>query len=128
MEMDAGAATVPTVHAVVRRFQGGGVFCRSQSEMAGEDPDHLRKLRALPCAVGTNCSGRMHAHHPIGVAYRGMSQRAHDHLAIPLCSRHHTEFHNAVGFFKSMKKAERRAWQATMSERYMPRAPADDVF
>lgn len=96
--------------------------------MAGEDPAHLRHLRTLPCAVAGDCEGRIHAHHPIGIAWRGMSQRAHDHLAIPLCSRHHVEFHNAVGFFKSMNKAARRAWQATMSERYMPHPPADDIF
>ena len=57
-----------------------------------------------------------------------MSQRAHDHLAIPLCNRHHIQFHNAVGFFKKMKKEERQAWQATMCERYQPRPPAEDCF
>jgi hypothetical protein len=38
------------------------------------------------------------------------------------------DFHAARGFFRGMKKAERRNWQATMSERYMPKPPADDVF
>lgn len=38
------------------------------------------------------------------------------------------DFHGARGFFRGMKKAERKAWQATMSERYMPKVPSEDVF
>lgn len=88
--------------------------------MAGEDPEHLRRLRALPCA---KC-GRpppAEAHHPTGAALRGMAQRSNDHLAIPLCADCHWDFHHACRQFGKMNKAERRAWQAAMSERYMPK-------
>lgn len=97
--------------------------------MAGEDPEHLHRLRRMPCAVeGCGHKPPVDAHHPTGSTLRGMSQRAHDHLAIPMCHHHHMEFHGATGYFRRMLKAERKAWQATMSERYMPSVPSDDVF
>lgn len=57
-----------------------------------------------------------------------MSQKAHDQLAIPMCHRCHMEFHGATGWCKGWTKAERKLWQATMSERYMPKVPSEDVF
>jgi hypothetical protein len=90
--------------------------------MAGEDPEHLRRLRAMPCA---KC-GRAppsEAHHATGG--RGMGQRSHDELAMPLCSDCHWDFHHACRQFGKMNKTERRAWQATMSERYRPKIDPD---
>jgi hypothetical protein len=96
--------------------------------MAGEDPAHLRKLRHLPCAVVQCLRKAEDAHHPTGTRLRGMSQKSHDHDAIPMCHRCHMDFHAARGFFKHMKKQERREWQDTMSARYCPRPPAEGIF
>jgi hypothetical protein len=93
--------------------------------MAGEDLEHLRRLRAMSCAK-CGAPPPVEAHH--STHGRGMSQKTHDHLAIPLCRDCHWDFHHAVRQFGKMKKAERNAWQATMSERYMPKVPSDDVF
>lgn len=93
--------------------------------MAGEDPAHLRHLRGMPCAVDPSHPAPSDAHHATGIGVRGMSQRSHDHLAIPLCHTCHMDFHAARGFFRGMKKAERKAWQVTMSERYMPKCDPD---
>ena len=93
--------------------------------MAGEDPEHLRRLRALPCAK-CNKPPPSQAHH--STQGRGMSQKTHDHLAMPLCADCHWDFHHACRQFGKMAKAERKAWQAEMSERYMPKNVDPDCF
>ncbi len=93
--------------------------------MAGEDPEHLARLRAMPCGM-CDRPPPSDAHH--STHGRGTSQKTHDHLAMPLCHGCHMDFHGATGRFKGMTKAERRMWQAAMSEVYMPRPPADGVF
>lgn len=77
--------------------------------MAGEDPEYLTWIRSRPCCVGVGCRGPVEAHHKTGA---GMSLRAHDHQAMPLCHRHHVEhFHGLTGYFKGWRKAELKVWQ-----------------
>lgn len=95
--------------------------------MAGEDPGHLALIRTLRCAIGRDCYGNIQAHH--STHGRGMSQKTHDHSVIPLCLKHHAEFHGATGRFKGWKKAERNGWQDAMVSVYRPKATSsDDVF
>lgn len=54
-----------------------------------------------------------------------MSQKAHDHRAFPLCLWHHRTFHDASGYFKTWKKAERQAWQDRMADFYFGRYKTD---
>lgn len=70
-----------------------------------QNPDHLRRVRALPCIV---CGrGPCHAHHiktrPDGQKL-GVGQKNHDDQTIPLCLEHHTvgpeAFHNGPGTFR----------------------------
>jgi hypothetical protein len=42
---------------------------------------------------------------------RGKGQRAHDHEAIPLHTKCHRQFHDAVGFCEGWSMASRRKWQ-----------------
>ena len=51
---------------------------------------YLGWIRTLPCSVSGCKVRRIEAHH---TGPRGMSQRADDTTAIPLCWCHHEEFH-----------------------------------
>lgn len=94
--------------------------------MAGEDPKHLERLRAMPCALGCGHPGPSDAHH--STHNRGMGQRAHDHEAFPLCHRHHMDFHGATGAFREMTHDERTRFQLKMVEFYRPREEDPSVF
>ncbi len=86
---------------------------------AGSDPAHLAWVRRQPCAVcGT--TRNVEAHHPrLG---NGMSRKAPDREAFPLCFLHHQlEFHQHRGFFAGWTKEQRRVWQREMSVRYAPK-------
>ena len=87
--------------------------------MAGEDPRHLEYIRRCRCAAPGCCRTPCHAHHTtIG---RGMSQKTHDHFAIPLCDQCHVPgFHQGGGPFKGWSWEERTGWQSEMSLLYMP--------
>ena len=107
-------------------------MCRTQSGqqapdtvMAGEDPRHLAYLRERPCAIaeglGTRleCAGPICAHH--STHGRGMSQKAHDHEAMPLCIKHHHDFHAGSGLFRGWTQDQRTRWQAKLVEEYRPK-------
>lgn len=110
-----------------------------------KDPAHLAKLRAKPCAltlvlvayhkeevpwaafaalvkscsrpVAGDCFGPIEAHHRTG---SGLALKASDHEAFPLCQKHHRDFHDSKGMFRSWTKQEKKDWQSTMVERYRP--------
>ena len=78
------------------------------------DPAYLEFVRTQPCAarsaaVGWECRGPIHAHH---AGARGLGQKCPDREAIPLCSRHHQEWHDGNGRFVGMGKAARRVFAA----------------
>ena len=80
--------------------------------MAGEDDIYRAYVRTLPCCAPhdtAGCSGRSDPHH---AGRRGLGQKAHDHTAIPLCRKHHNDFENAAGVFKTWKQDQRREWIA----------------
>lgn len=54
----------------------------------GRDPAYLAWIRKQPCAAkgATRCSGPIAAHH---AGSHGISQKAGDRTAIPLCAGHH---------------------------------------
>jgi len=89
--------------------------------MGSKDVARLSRVRKLRCCLWLpidpidECMGQTEAHHPTGA---GMALKSDDAFAFPLCLKHHAEFHNASGPFKSWDKAERRAWQALMVQRY----------
>jgi hypothetical protein len=53
---------------------------------------YLKFVRRLPCAVPECRGGPVEAAH---FGPRGVGQKVHDSLAIPLCRRHHMESHQA---------------------------------
>lgn len=75
------------------------------------DPAYLAYVRGLRCFVGVGCQGRIHAHH--AGPRPGTAMKAPDDTAIPLCEKHHTEWHGASGFFRTMDKTDRRRWSDT---------------
>ena len=76
--------------------------------MAGEDPTYTTWLREQPCCVDHECQGPVQVHHITGA---GLALRAHDWEGMPLCLLHHSQLHDARGYFRLMKKDEKRAWQ-----------------
>lgn len=73
----------------------------------GSDPAYLQRVRERRCLVGSCVDGELpsHAHHA--------GPKSNDSTAVPLCSRHHREWHDANGFFRGATKEARRAWAAT---------------
>jgi len=92
--------------------------------MADEDPKHLDFIRSQPCALhGPECQGSIAPHH--ATFGRGLSQRAHDHCAMPLCFKHHFELHAGIGHFADWDHEKRTAWQQDMVEIYRPKNQPD---
>lgn len=77
--------------------------------MAGEDSAYLDWIRSHPCAVDRCGESAIHAHHRTG--RKGMSQRAHDHQAMPLCWKHHRQLHDLAGFFAGWTGERLADWQ-----------------
>lgn len=92
---------------------------------AGSDPAYLAWVRTQRCCVfricvlpgmGTYlnvlpskvCEGEVHAHH--AGRRPGIGMKADDSTAIPLCRRHHRQWHDASGVFEGLSKLERFAW------------------
>jgi len=86
---------------------------------AGSDAQYLNAVRELPCAVEAirqlggettygECPLPSHAHH--AGRRPGVGMKAADDTAIPLCYRHHQQWHDASGYFHGMTRSERRKW------------------
>ena len=84
---------------------------------AGHFPEHLARIRRLPCCV---CASRRFVvpHH--ATYGRGLSRKSSDHETMPLCRRCHRDFHNAAGWFADWSREQRREWQRQMVQRYAP--------
>lgn len=62
----------------------------------GKDRGYLAWIHTIPCVAVSDyspCGGRVHAHH---AGEHGMSQKAPDRTAIPLCASHHQTGPHAV--------------------------------
>lgn len=80
-------------------------------EIEHRDPAYMAWVRTCRCFVGIDCEGRIHAHH--AGERPGMGMKAGDDTCIPLCSKHHAEWHGASGHFREMDKVDRRRWSDT---------------
>lgn len=88
------------------------------------DKSYLQWVREQPCACQP-CGARSEAHHPTNGeterhakslgGRRGLSQKAADATAFPLCPKHHDQLHDGRGFFEDMNRSARRAWQDEQS-------------
>lgn len=83
--------------------------------MAGENPAYLAWLRKQPCCVKDCKCTPVQSHHCTGA---GMSLRAHDQHAMPLCWIHHNDFHDLRGPFKWWMKEQRKLWQRMQAAWY----------
>lgn len=97
----------------------------------GGDPAYLERVRGLPCCarnLASRCGGAVQAHHH--THDRGMSRKADDSRAMPLCAGHHGEFHAAAGAFKVLNQEARRVWQDEQVEhtRAALAATEDETF
>lgn len=72
-------------------------------EIKRDDKDHLDYIRQLPCVVCKSVPSE--AHHLLRLkdkSLRGMSMKAPDCKAVPLCNKHHSALHfygNEIGYF-----------------------------
>lgn len=61
-----------------------------------KNPKHLARVGVMQCILadkwGHECKGKTDCHHPIGIEWRGMSQKADDECVIPLCHFAHHQF------------------------------------
>ena len=71
----------------------------------GSDPAYLDAVRKLPCMLIVDCEGEVVAHHA--------GPKANDSTAVPLCWKHHGEWHDANGPFKWLDKTSQRDWAST---------------
>lgn len=77
---------------------------------------HMARVASLGCLAGGaghqgECRGKCDAHHIIGLAYRGKSQKASDYETIPLCVQHHTGEKGKVDGI-AIHRSELDAWEA----------------
>lgn len=80
----------------------------------GDDPKYKAWIKTQPCVVGGKRCGKVHPHHMIngdGDARKGMAQTAPDRFLLPLCSRHHRNFHDGKGFCQGWDEARRKTFQ-----------------
>src|SRR6185295_8558196 len=89
---------------------------KARRARAGDDPAYLKFIRRLPCVVGERfgrCVRRIDPHHMVGGKghqKRGKSQTVSDRNTLPLCRRHHDDFHAERGVFKGWTPEERRVF------------------
>jgi hypothetical protein len=87
--------------------------------VAGEDPEYITWVRQQACLArllpgyAEPCVGAVQAHH---AGKKGVGMRAHDDTAIPLCLRHHQNWHDANGVFKGWGKSQRSEWAESQIE------------
>lgn len=74
--------------------------------MAGEDREHVRRVKLLSCAVCGKWPTQAHHRHA-----KGLGIRAHDHETIPLCFNCHGDIHQLRKGFKGMSYIDIRAWE-----------------
>lgn len=86
---------------------------RSRSKRkAPRDFAYMLWVKQQPCMLtgdplAGECRGPVHAHH--AGTRPGVAMKAPDATCIPLCERHHDDWHACRGLFDATKEA-RRAW------------------
>ena len=78
-------------------------------------------IRAQPCCAPGNRRafprfGRVCAHH--STYDRALSRKTSNDQTMPLCCRHHGDFHGLTGAFKGWVRDQLRAWQSEQAARY----------
>jgi hypothetical protein len=112
--------------------------------MAGEDDAYLQWVRKRTCCAceaiapshphhhthgrSDACLGCHKPHHGAGQGTRGKGTRAHDHDVMPLCWKHHRQFHDATGHFQGWSREQRRAWQDEQTQACQEAYFSPDLF
>ena len=76
----------------------------------GSDLSYLEAVRKLPCLApldismpaASMCEGPVVAHHA--------GPKSNDSTGVPLCWKHHQNWHDLNGVFKGWMKSDRRLW------------------
>lgn len=97
--------------------------------MAGEWPEYISWLKRQACAAEPHrdCQGPIEAHHArhrrsaTDRSRVGMSEKAHDDTAVPLCMLHHKRFHDGGPPFVAMGKMGRREWMDKVAAQHRER-------
>lgn len=64
------------------------------------------------CAVHDDYHfGEVIPHHPKYIVRLGKNEKSPDSWCIPMCAKHHAEFHDFSGYFRGRSKAQMAAWE-----------------
>jgi len=76
-----------------------------------EQPEFLVWVRTQGCFLAPfgECQGRTEPHH---AGQRGVGLKSADVEAVPLCTKHHRQYHDHTGRFRWQSHAELLAWRA----------------
>lgn len=96
----------------------------------GSDPAYLAKVRKLDC-----CAPRVWVftgltddeEHGGDVVAHHAGPKSNDSTAVPLCVKHHDQWHNGNGVFKGLGKDARRKWAAERIIETRARIEADSA-
>lgn len=92
----------------------GPIKRKNRRARVGDNPRYLAFIRKQPCVVGGLRCKRSVPHHAIemgGEELAGMASTAPDSDTVPLCVKHHRQFHLTQGFCKGWTKEQRRVFQ-----------------
>lgn len=98
-------------------------IAEKRAKLGLADPEYLTWIRRLKCCV-CKILDRLHAHHlkfGRGARRGGMAFKVSDRLCLPMCPRHHRQFHRSEGFFKAWSKDQKREWQEAWIARLQTR-------
>jgi len=118
----AGSDGTGEPYSFVEAEERGGLrrtrlVSRPRKPKPGDEPERLAFARRMPCVVGPRfgrCRRRIDPHHMTGgkgEQRRGKSQTVSDRNTLPLCRRHHDDFHAGRGVFLGWSDDERRVFQ-----------------
>jgi hypothetical protein len=91
------------------RMKRAGAPRRVTRPGPGRDEAYLEAVRKLPCFIASgDCEGDVVAHHA--------GPKSNDSTCVPLCWKHHGNWHDARGPFVALDKQGRRMWAESAIE------------
>lgn len=93
---------------------------RPRRAKPGDEPLYKAWIKQQVCCVGGARCGKVDPHHLIdgnGDAKKGVGQTAPDRFLLPLCRKHHDQFHDRKGFCFGWDDVRRLTFQEQECER-----------
>lgn len=78
-----------------------------RADLARRCPAHLQWLRGrICCTSAEDCSGKIEAAHVDRAGGKGTGLKVADWHAVPLCARHHQEYHRGAATFEARRRID----------------------